>query len=129
MHVQVDSPPYVLEDEIGLRLAGPETAGGNARTWTRGAPVATERQSWPVLASSRTSSPNRPATASRNTSSSELGLDTFAQRRPEIASRLRVFEVDQPGPQAWKRRRLIDLGFGIPEWLRLVAVDSIKAPV
>ena len=34
------------------------------------------------------------------------GLDTFAQRRPELASRLRVFEVDQPGPQAWKRQRL-----------------------
>src|SRR2546426_12727608 len=48
------------------------------------------------------------------------GLDTFAQRRPEIASGLRVFEVDQPGPQAWKRQRLIELGFGIPEWLRLV---------
>jgi O-methyltransferase involved in polyketide biosynthesis len=26
------------------------------------------------------------------------GLDTFAQRRPEIASRLHVFEVDRPGP-------------------------------
>jgi methyltransferase (TIGR00027 family) len=51
------------------------------------------------------------------------GLDTFAQRRPEIAARLRVFEVDQPGPQAWKRQRLIELGFGIPEWLRLVPVD------
>jgi len=51
------------------------------------------------------------------------GLDTFAQRRPEIASRLRVFEVDRPGPQAWKRQRLIALGFGIPEWLRLVPVD------
>src|SRR5216683_6329571 len=51
------------------------------------------------------------------------GLDTFAQRRPEIASRLRVFEVDQPGPQAWKRERLLELGFGIPEWLRLVPVD------
>src|SRR5438046_8080354 len=51
------------------------------------------------------------------------GLDTFAQRRPEIASRLRVFEVDQPGPQAWKRQRLIELGYGIPEWLRLVPVD------
>ena len=51
------------------------------------------------------------------------GLDTFAQRRPEIASRLRVFEVDRPGPQAWKRQRLIELGFGIPEWLRLVPVD------
>ncbi len=42
------------------------------------------------------------------------GLDTFAQRRPEIASRLRVFEIDQPAPQAWKRRRLIELGFPIP---------------
>ena len=51
------------------------------------------------------------------------GLDTFAQRRPEIASRLRVFEVDQPGPQAWKRRRLDELGLGVPEWLRLVPVD------
>jgi methyltransferase (TIGR00027 family) len=51
------------------------------------------------------------------------GLDTFAQRRPEVASRLRVFEVDQPGPQAWKRQRLIEVGFGVPEWLRLVPVD------
>jgi methyltransferase (TIGR00027 family) len=34
-----------------------------------------------------------------------------------------VFEVDQPGPQAWKRRRLIELGFGIPDWLRFVPVD------
>ena len=34
-----------------------------------------------------------------------------------------MFEVDQPGPQAWKRQRLIELGFGIPDWLRLVPVD------
>ena len=51
------------------------------------------------------------------------GLDTFAQRRPELAARLRVFEIDQPGPQAWKRQRLVDLGFGVPAWLRLVPVD------
>jgi methyltransferase (TIGR00027 family) len=51
------------------------------------------------------------------------GLDTFAQRRPEITSCLRVFEVDRPGPQAWKRQRLTELGLGIPEWLRLVPVD------
>ncbi|GGP86550.1 hypothetical protein GCM10010278_76340 [Streptomyces melanogenes] len=51
------------------------------------------------------------------------GLDTFAQRKPEIASRLRIFEVDQPGPQAWKRRRLAELGYDIPEWLHLVPVD------
>ncbi|HEY2322329.1 MAG TPA: class I SAM-dependent methyltransferase, partial [Thermoanaerobaculia bacterium] len=51
------------------------------------------------------------------------GLDTFAQRSPEVASRLRVFEVDRPEPQEWKRQRLLDLGFGIPEWLRFVPVD------
>jgi len=51
------------------------------------------------------------------------GLDTFAQRRPEVASRLHVFEVDQPAPQAWKRRWLVQLDYGVPEWLRLVPVD------
>jgi methyltransferase (TIGR00027 family) len=51
------------------------------------------------------------------------GLDTFAQRRPEVASRLRVFEVDQPGPQAWKRQRLEELGYGVPDWLHLVPVN------
>ncbi len=51
------------------------------------------------------------------------GLDTFAQRRPDVASTRRIFEVDRPGPQAWKRQRLIDLGFGIPDWLRLVPVN------
>jgi methyltransferase (TIGR00027 family) len=51
------------------------------------------------------------------------GIDSFAQRRPEIASRLKIFEIDQPGPQAWKRQRLIELGFGIPDWLRFVPVD------
>jgi methyltransferase (TIGR00027 family) len=51
------------------------------------------------------------------------GLDTFAQRRPELASRLLVFEIDKPGPQEWKRRRLVALGLGVPSFLRLVPVD------
>lgn len=33
------------------------------------------------------------------------------------------FEVDQAGAQAWKRQRLIELGYGMPTWLRLVPVD------
>jgi O-methyltransferase involved in polyketide biosynthesis len=44
------------------------------------------------------------------------GLDTFAQRRPELASQLRVFEIDQPGTQAWKHRRLLELGYAIPDF-------------
>ena len=51
------------------------------------------------------------------------GLDTFAQRRADLASRLLVFEIDTPGPQAWKRQRLLELGLGVPPFLRLVPVD------
>ncbi|HVL02121.1 MAG TPA: class I SAM-dependent methyltransferase, partial [Dongiaceae bacterium] len=36
---------------------------------------------------------------------------------------LLVFEIDQPGPQEWKRQRLVELGFGIPSFLHLVPVD------
>lgn len=50
-------------------------------------------------------------------------LDSFAQRRLEIAFRLGVFEIDQAGPEEWKRQRLIELGFGIPDWLCFVPVD------
>jgi methyltransferase (TIGR00027 family) len=51
------------------------------------------------------------------------GLDTFAQRHPELAPRLQVFEIDQPGPQAWKRQRLLELDMTARELLRLVPVD------
>ncbi len=36
---------------------------------------------------------------------------------------MQIFEVDRPGPQEWKRQRLIELGLGIPGQLRLVPVD------
>jgi methyltransferase (TIGR00027 family) len=40
-----------------------------------------------------------------------------------MGARLKVFEIDRPGPQDWKRQRLVDLGFGVPDWLRFVPVD------
>ena len=33
------------------------------------------------------------------------GLDSFAWRRPDLLRALRVFEVDHPATQAWKRQR------------------------
>ncbi len=35
--------------------------------------------------------------------------------------------MDQPGTQLWKRRRLVELGLGLPEWLRFVPVDFESA--
>jgi methyltransferase (TIGR00027 family) len=50
------------------------------------------------------------------------GLDTFAYRNP-FGDRLRVFEVDYPATQAWKREQLRDEGIPEPDWLRYVPVD------
>lgn len=51
------------------------------------------------------------------------GLDTFVFRRPEILEKLQVFEIDHPATQAFKRRRLAELGWEIPAQLQLVPVD------
>ncbi len=123
LHVQVDPPPHVLKDEIGLKLAAPDDGWRRRRDCD---PHLTSRFRASIVARTRFIEDLVAEQADRGVRQYVIlgaGLDTFAQRRPEIASRLRVFEVDQPGPQAWKRRRLMDLGFGIPEWLRFVPVD------
>lgn len=123
MHVQADPPPHVLEDEVGLQLANPDEG------WRRRPdmdPHATSLFRASIVARARFIEDLVVEQASHGITQYVLlgaGLDTFAQRRPEIATGLKVFEVDQPGPQEWKRRRLIELGFGIPEWLRFVPVD------
>jgi len=51
------------------------------------------------------------------------GLDTFAYRNPYPADRLRVFEVDHPATQAWKRAHLARTGIAVPASLVFAAVD------
>jgi methyltransferase (TIGR00027 family) len=51
------------------------------------------------------------------------GLDTFAFRRRDLLERLQVFEVDHPAMQAFKRRRLAELGWELPAKLHFVPVD------
>jgi len=49
------------------------------------------------------------------------GLDTFAYRNPYPD--LRVFEVDHPATQTWKRGRLEAAGITVPQGLTYAAVD------
>jgi methyltransferase (TIGR00027 family) len=51
------------------------------------------------------------------------GLDTFGYRNPYPVSRLRVFEVDHPATQAWKRARLGEAKIAIPDSLTFAPVD------
>jgi len=123
LHLQVDPAPHVLEDELGLRLAAPD------ESWRRRPdmdPGATSRARASIVARTRFIEDLVVDQAGHGIGQYVIlgaGLDTFAQRKPEACAGLGVFEVDQPGPQAWKRQRLVELGYGVPEWLRLVPVD------
>lgn len=123
IHAQVDQLPHVLDDEVGLRLAAP---AGDWRQRPDMDPVSTSGFRGAIVARARFIEDLVTELVDQGVGQYVLlgaGLDTFAQRRPEIASRLQIFEVDRPGPQGWKRQRLIELGFGVPEWLNLVPVD------
>jgi len=50
------------------------------------------------------------------------GLDTFAYRSPFRES-LRIFEVDHPATQEWKRHRLAEAGIAAPSWLTFAPVN------
>ncbi|HEY7958086.1 MAG TPA: class I SAM-dependent methyltransferase [Polyangia bacterium] len=122
LHVQSDPPPHVFEDEIGLELAAPDEG------WRSRPDMSAFTQPFraSILARARFIEDLVTDEAAGGVGQYVLlgaGLDTFAQRRPELASRLLVFEVDRPGPQEWKRRRLVELGFGVPPFLRFVPVD------
>jgi methyltransferase (TIGR00027 family) len=54
------------------------------------------------------------------------GLDSFAYRRHDLQNKLRVFEVDRPEAQEWKKARLYELGINQPQNLTFIPVDFEK---
>ncbi|MEX3689927.1 class I SAM-dependent methyltransferase [Paraburkholderia sp. BR14263] len=124
LHVQVDDAPHVLEDETGMQIAAPES---NWRERPDMHPEGTRGYRASIVGRARFVE-DLVAEQTANGLARQYvllgaGLDTFAQRHPEIASRLHVYEVDKPGTQTWKRQRLMELGYREQAWLRFVPVD------
>jgi methyltransferase (TIGR00027 family) len=122
-HVLADPPPHVLEDTIGLQLVAPAD-GWQQRPDLN--PDYTRLFRASIIARARFIEDLVISESAAGVDQYVLlgaGLDTFAQRRPDVASRLRVFEIDQPRAQAWKQQRLAELGFASPGWLRFVPVN------
>jgi methyltransferase (TIGR00027 family) len=123
IHVLDDAAPPVLDDLVGLKLLAP------ADGWRERGDMHPGRTSLfrgGIVARARFIEDLVEAEAGQGVGQYVIlgaGLDSFAQRRPELAATLTVFEVDQPGPQDWKRRRLVEEGYGTPGWLRFVPVD------
>jgi methyltransferase (TIGR00027 family) len=126
LHVQLDPPPHVIEDEVGLALAQPADGWRDRPDMD---PEGTKGLRAGMAARARFVEDLVTEQVAHGADQYVIlgaGLDTYAQRRPDMAGRLRVYEVDQAGTQAWKRRRLTELGYGVPDWLRLVPVDFEK---
>jgi methyltransferase (TIGR00027 family) len=124
LHLEVDAPPPVLEDRVGLQIAAPDD-GWRERPDMN--PHFTARFRASIVARARFIEDLVAEAAGRESRRGIIqyvilgaGLDTFAQRRADLGGRVQVFEVDEPGTQEWKRQRLTELGYQIPGWLHLV---------
>ena len=125
LHVQLDAKPHIFEDEIGLKLVAPPDG------WEQRPDMKfTKRLQASIVARSRfiedlIIEQNKIGIGQYVILGA--GLDTFAQRRPGIASKLQIYEIDQPGTLIWKEQRLTELGFGIPRYLHFVPVNFEKS--
>jgi len=126
LHLQVDPPPHILEDELGLQLAGPEA------TWQQRPdmhPEGTRQARLSIVTRARFVEDLVTAAVNRGIQQYVIlgaGLDTFALRRKDLSSKITVYEIDEPGTQTWKEQRLVTLGLSIPDRLRFVPVDFEK---
>ena len=118
-HQLIDKPP-VLDDPIALKLVG----DGYPRLMERAMhPVGRDFRGFMAARSRYTEDRLAEAVASGVTQYVVLGagLDTFAYRNPFRG--LRIFEVDFPATQIWKRAMLAEAAIGLPDNLVFVALD------
>lgn len=124
-HQLIDSP-RVFDDPLALRILGPDTALELERLgrhrdnpYLRGLRAS-------LVARSRIAEDALHEAVARGTTQYVVlgaGLDTFALRSPYPAARLRIFEVDRPATQSWKRQLLARAGLVAPAHLHWVPVN------
>ncbi|WP_374077132.1 class I SAM-dependent methyltransferase [Bdellovibrio bacteriovorus] len=123
MHAQIDSSPHVMEDVVGLQLISPDESWKSRPDMH---PQGTRGYRASIVGRARFIEDLVLEQMNHGVDQYVIlgaGIDTFVQRRPEVAAKLRVFEIDQPATQEWKRQRLIETGLGIAKNLSLVPVD------
>jgi methyltransferase (TIGR00027 family) len=118
---QVVDRPRVFEDPIALRMAGASEA--SVRDAAEQTTVGRRLRAF-MVARSRCAEDELRLAVERGVRQYVVlgaGLDTFAYRNPYAA--LRVFEVDHPATQVWKRTRLDEAGIPLPPALTFAPVD------
>lgn len=112
----------IFTDPLALRILG-----GDAEAMVREAADDRSRQRLRWFIAVRTRIAEDALAAARKRGVRQLvvlgaGLDTYAYRTP-VSDELRIFEVDHPLTQAWKRERLAAAAIALPATLSFVPVD------
>jgi methyltransferase (TIGR00027 family) len=125
-HQLFDAPPKVLDDPIAVRIIGAEALRRlTAAPSKQHGRIATTSRAF-MVARSRFAEDALARAVARGVGQYVIlgaGLDTFAYRNPYAEGTLRVFEVDHPATQAWKRRKLAAGAIAVPSSVTYVPVD------
>ncbi len=126
VHQELDSGSKILADEVILRLLPPDMIRHIRENPDRYSNVGARRLRSHVLLRSRYAEDCLAEAFQRGIRQYIIlgaGLDTFAYRRPEWASELKIFELDHPASQLEKTEKLAYAGIGIPENLTFIPID------
>jgi len=120
---QLFDSPKVLEDPLAVRIVGREAAASLSGLTDRLSPPARYMRAF-MAVRARYAEDELALAVRRGVTQLVIlgaGLDTFAYRNP--FPNLRVFEVDHPATQEWKRQRLHTENIAIPDSVTYAAVD------
>jgi methyltransferase (TIGR00027 family) len=120
---QLLDQPRVLDDPLALRVIGAEAAESLRSNPKEGHSFARAFRAFMVARSRYAEDELARAIEAGVTQYVILGagLDTFPYRNPHAG--LRIFEVDHPATQSWKREQLGAAGIAIPPSLTFVPID------
>lgn len=119
LHQRLDAEPKILNDPIAVRLV--DTSSDFYRAYVKSLEemptLGLRRRAGAVMRSRYTEDclAESLARGVRQYVIMGAGLDTFGYRQPSWATALRIFEVDHPATQRWKRAKLSAAGIQIPE--------------
>jgi methyltransferase (TIGR00027 family) len=137
-HLLLDDEPKVFRDDFAMRFAGFASTAALRAALTERETLAARRMGANLAtfmfsglraitaARSRYAEDELANAVQRGVAQYVLlgaGLDSFAYRRPDLERVLRIFEVDHPGSQQWKRARLQELAIPVPGNLVFVPLD------
>ncbi len=118
--------PRVFEDPVAVSIIGPKAVGALRAAERRFRhPYARYLRAF-LVARSRLAEDALNEAVARGVRQYVVlgaGLDTFAYRNPHAATGLRVFEVDHPATQEWKRQLISQAHLHAPGSLVYVPVD------